>query len=190
MQYILKNELGLKPLKFQKVQKLTDGQKKVRLKRAKKIFRLLESGQLPNFIFSDEKPFQIEQFVSKHNERVYSPKKSAENLHLRLATRTRATPIVMVWAAVTADDRSPHEFIDRGVKINAKYYQENVLKTVLKPWADKHFGCRPWTFEQDSAPLHSPRINQEWIKKEVLRFYSTTQWPPKSPDLNPLDFCA
>lgn len=190
MQHILKNELGLKPLKFQKVQELTDAQKKVRLERAKELLRLHESGQLPNLVFSDEKPFQIEQFVNKQNDRVYLPKRSAENLHLRLATRTQAPPMVMVWAAVTADGRSPLVFIDRGVKINAEYYRENVLKAVLKPWADKHFGRRPWTFQQDSAPSHSARVNQEWLKKEVPRFISTAQWPPKSPDLNPLDFCA
>lgn len=160
------------------------------MERAKELLRLHESGQLPNLVFSDEKPFQIEQFVNKQNDRVYLPKRSAENLHLRLATRTQAPPMVMVWAAVTADGRSPLVFIDRGVKINAEYYRENVLKTVLKPWADKHFGRRPWTFQQDSAPAHSARVNQEWLKKEVPRFISTAQWPPKSPDLNPLDFCA
>ena len=164
--------------------------KKVRLERAKELLRLHESGQLPNLVFSDEKPFQIEQFVNKQNDRVYLPKRSAEKLQLRLATRTQAPPMVMVWAAVTADGRSPLVFTDRGAKINAEYYRENVLKTVLKPWVDKHFGRRPWTFQQDSAPPHSARVNQEWLKKEVPRFISTAQWPPKSPDLNPLDFCA
>ena len=38
-----------------------------------------ESGQLPNFDFSDEKPFQIEQFVDKQNDRVYLPKRLAAN---------------------------------------------------------------------------------------------------------------
>ena len=48
MQHILKNMLGLKPLKFQKVQEFTDAQNKVRLERANELFRLHESGQLPN----------------------------------------------------------------------------------------------------------------------------------------------
>ena len=53
MQHILKNELGLKPLKFQKVQELTDGQKKVRLERAKELLRLHKNGQLPKLVFCD-----------------------------------------------------------------------------------------------------------------------------------------
>lgn len=187
---ILKNELGLKPLKFQKVQDLTDAQKKVRLEKAKELLRLAESGELPNLVFSDEKPFVIQQFVNKQNDRVYLPERSAENLQLRLATRTQKPAMVMVWAAITADGRSPLVFIDRGVKINAQIYRENILEGVLKPWARKHFGRRPWTFQQDSAPSHSARATQEWLRNEVPRFISTAQWPPKSPDANPLDYCA
>uniref|UniRef100_A0A182S0A9 DDE-1 domain-containing protein n=1 Tax=Anopheles funestus TaxID=62324 RepID=A0A182S0A9_ANOFN len=78
--------------------------KKVRLTRAKELLRLAKRGELPNLVFSDEKPFVIQQFVNK----------SAENLHLRLATRTQKPVVVMVWAAITADGRSPLVFIDSG----------------------------------------------------------------------------
>ena len=53
-------------------------------------------------------------------------------MHLRLATRTQAPAMVMVSAAITADGRSPLVFIDRGVKINAEYYRENMLVGALK----------------------------------------------------------
>ena len=69
--------------------------------------------------------------------------------------------------------RSPLIFIDHGVKINVEYYRENVLKTTLKPWADKHFGRRAPTFQQDSVLSHLIRVNQERLKKEVPRFSST-----------------
>ena len=88
-----------------------------------------ESVQLPNLVFSDVKPFQIEQCVNTQNDQVYLPKKSAENVYLGLAIRTLAQPMVMVWAAVSADGRFPLVFI----KVNAEYYRENVLKAVLKP---------------------------------------------------------
>ena len=116
----MKNELGVNPLKIQKVQDLTEAPKKVRLVRAKELLRLAESGELPNLVFSDEKPFGIQQFVNKQNDSVYLPKRLAENLHLRLATRNQAPAMVMVWAGITADGRSLPVFIDRGVKINAK----------------------------------------------------------------------
>ena len=87
VQRILQNELKLKPLKFQKAHDLTPQQKKVRVERAKKLLRRAESGELPNLVFSDEAPFTIEQFVNKQNDRIYLPKRSFENLHLRTATR-------------------------------------------------------------------------------------------------------
>ena len=60
---------------MQKVQDLTEAQIKVRLVRAKELLRLAENGELPNLVFADEKPFIIQQFVNKQNDRVCLPEK-------------------------------------------------------------------------------------------------------------------
>ena len=60
----------------------------------------------------------------------------------------------------------------------------------MKPRAHKYFGHRPWTFQQDTAPSQSARAIQQWLKNEVSRCISIAQWPPKSADGNPLDYCA
>ena len=67
----------------------------------------------------------------------------------------------MVWAAITADGRSPLVLIDRDIRINAEYYRENILEA----WTCKHFGRRPWTFQQDSA-----RATQEWLQNDYKNF--------------------
>lgn len=185
---ILQNELKVKSYKFQKVHEITDEQKKVRVQKAKELIRLHASGQLPNIVFSDESIFKIEQSFNSQNDRVYLKGKSNENLQLRTVTRKQAPPYVMVWAAVTADGRSPLVFLDRGVKVNATVYREQVLEGALKPWADKHFGRKRWTFQQDSAPSHKARVNQDWLKNNVPGFISSTQWMANSPDANPMDF--
>ena len=46
-----------------------------------------------------------------------------------------------------------------GVKVNAQYYRESILEAALKSWADKHFGCKPWTFQQDAPPSYKARVN-------------------------------
>lgn len=188
MQRLLKNELKVKPYKFQKGHNLTPQQKKVRLERAKELLHLHECGEFPNIVFSDEKNFPIEQFINSQNDRVYLTERTYENLSLRMATRSNFPSQVMVWAAVTADGRSPVVFIEPGVKVNATYYRENILEGALEPWARKHFGRKEWTFQQDSAPSHKARINQEWLKNHVPRFISSTQWLSNSPDANPMDF--
>ena len=119
---------GIEVSKSARAQRWT---KKVRLERTKESLRLNESGQLPNLVFSHEKPFQIEQFVNKQNDPVYLPKRSAENLHLRLPIRTQAPPI--------ADGRPPLLFFDRGVKINAKYYGEKCFKDSIEALSRQTF---------------------------------------------------
>lgn len=187
---ILKKKLGVNPYKIQKAHNLTPKQKLQRLQRAKELKRLHVSGQLPNIVFSDEKNYPIEQYVNKQNDRVWLAERSYDNLEQRLVTRTQAPPHVMVWAAVTADGRSPLIFLESGVKVNATVYRESVLEGALKPWAHKHFGIRPYTFQQDSAPSHKARVNQDWLKNNVPHFISAEQWLSNSPDANPLDFCV
>ena len=58
---ILKIELGVNPLKFQKVQELTPQQKENRLKRAKGLLRLAKSDELPNLVFSHVRTFVVEK---------------------------------------------------------------------------------------------------------------------------------
>ncbi|XP_053968116.1 uncharacterized protein LOC128869564 [Anastrepha ludens] len=132
--------------------------------------------------------FPIEQFINTQNDRVYLNERSYENWSLRMATGSNFPSQVMIWAAVTADGRSPIVFIEPGVKVSATYYRENVLEAALEPWTRKHSGRRPWTFPQDSAPSHKARVNQEWLKNHVPHFISSTQWLSKSPDANPMDY--
>ena len=73
--------------------------------------------------------------------------------------------MVMVWAAITADGRSPLVFIDRGVKINAKYDRKNILEALA------NFGHSIRTKHHS----HSVRSSHEWLKNEVPRLISTAQ---------------
>ncbi|XP_039964236.1 uncharacterized protein LOC120777158 [Bactrocera tryoni] len=126
MQRLLKNELKVKPNKFQKGHNLTPQQKKVRLERAKELLHLHERGEFPNIVFSDEKNFPIEQFINSQNDRVYLTERTYENLSLRMATRSNFPSQVMVWAAVTADGRSP--VFSSSLVVKATYYRENILE--------------------------------------------------------------
>lgn len=185
---ILKKELQLKPYKIQKVQHLTSTQKIVRLQRARALKALHERGELENIVFSDEKIFTVQQYVNKQNDRVWLQGKSNDNLDDRIAVRKQAPASVMVWAAVTSNGRSPLVFIEKGVKVNQQVYQQKVLNDALIPWTRKQFGTNSWTFQQDSAPSHKARMTQIFLENHVPRFISSQQWPPYSPDLNPMDF--
>ena len=45
-------------------------------------------------------------------------------------------------------------------------------------------------FQQDGAPAHTSRRAQDWLRSNVSDFLAKEEWPPSSPDLNPMDFCV
>ncbi|EFO83229.1 hypothetical protein CRE_03542 [Caenorhabditis remanei] len=63
-----------------------------------------------------------------------------------------------------------------------------ILEKTLLPWAQKHFNGRRWVFQQDGAPAHTAKLSQQWCETHLPAFIPKDEWPPSSPDLNPLDY--
>jgi len=40
--------------------------------------------------------------------------------------------------------------------------------------------------QQDGAPAHTANLAQEWIATNCNLFIGKDEWPPNSPDVNPL----
>jgi inhibitor of nuclear factor kappa-B kinase subunit alpha len=104
-------------------------------------------------------------------------------------SRTQASVSVMVWAGITRNGKTPLIFVEKGVKINQVVYKEMIEEKML-PWARKHFGKDCWTFQQDSAPAHKAKKVQEFLASECPDFISAQEWPPSSPDLNPMNYAV
>ena len=43
-------------------------------------------------------------------------------------------------------------------------------------------------FQQDGAPAHTARQAQQFLQNACPEFIAKDEWPPNSPDLNPLDY--
>ncbi|GBM13762.1 hypothetical protein AVEN_90024-1 [Araneus ventricosus] len=67
-------------------------------------------------------------------------------------------------------------------------YRRDILEAVVLLWAKKHFGNVNWAFQQDFAPAHKARKTQEWCKADFPDMISSAEWPPYSPDSNPMDY--
>ena len=126
---IVKNELGLKPYKLQKVQLLTEKMKEIRVQRSQ---LLLKRAAGQDVLFTDEKIFTIEAVHNHQNDRIW-----AENPPLSdaIVTHSQHASSVMVWAGICASGKTPLIFVDPGVKINKEYYLTEILQGVLQPWA-------------------------------------------------------
>ena len=94
----------------------------------------------------------------------------------------------MVWGGICASGKTPLVFVDQGVKINQEVYRRNILETVVLPWAKQHFGDVNWTFQQDSAHAHEAKTTQYWCRTHFPDFIASSEWPPYSPDLNPMNY--
>ena len=74
------------------------------------------------------------------------------------------------------------------IKVNGKYYS-NHLKRELLPACSEQYEGENYYFIQDGAPSHTANITQEYLKENFgRRFIRKDQWPPNSPDCNPLDY--
>ena len=94
---------------------------------------------------------------------------------------------VMVWGRICATGKTPLIFVDESVKINAEVYRREILESVVLPWSLQHFDG-DWLFQQDSAPAHRARTTVQWISDHFPGFITPREWPPYSPDLNPMDY--
>ena len=105
-----------------------------------------------------------------------------------VVTRSNFASSVMVWAGICATGKTPLVFIEKGVKVTAKVYQDQILKDVLAPWARNHFGNQDWTLQQDWAPSHSAKTTIALCKELFPNIWEKDIWPSYSPDLNPMDY--
>jgi len=92
----------------------------------------------------------------------------------------------MVSAGICFDGKERLPFIPDKTKVNAKLYVETLLPELVQE-------CRSvlpsrFIFQQDGAPEHMAKLAQDWIATNCSEFIGKDEWPPNSPDLNPLDY--
>ena len=82
-------------------------------------------------------------------------------------------------------------FVDDKAKINADYYVNSLLPKLVEDC--ETLMPNGFTFQQDGAPAHTSRRAQGWLEQQTPEqqtpdFVNKDEWPPNSPDLNPLDY--
>jgi transposase len=178
-------QLGYRPYKLRKGQLLREQMKKNRLRKARKLKRIVAAGRYRSVLFTDEKVFTVERHHNHHNDRQLLRRGSSK---LPTIMRSHYPASVMVWAGITSDGKTPLVFVDKGVKINARFYQEEILRGALHPWAQEHFAGRQWILQQDWAPAHGAKTRLALCERLFPEFWGKDIWPANSPDLNPMDY--
>ena len=185
---IVHEKLNIKSYKIYRTAGLTSANMAKRVARCKELLKRAARNRHRNFVFSDEKIFTVEAVVNRQNDRILAKHREAANSVGGIVSRASKPANVMVFACITSDGKSPLVFVDSGVKINQHNYLNDVLIKVVEPWLKSHFGTDPYVFQQNGAPSHTARTVQEWCENNLCDFTRSDEWPPNSPDLNPMDY--
>ena len=100
---------------------------------------------------------------------------------------------MFLGAVASTGEKSPPIWFPEGFHLGADGYID-ALRQTLVPWmrrvAAAHRGSTPakFIFQQDSAPAHRARRTLAFLQEENVSFWTPQQWPPNSPDLNPMDY--
>jgi hypothetical protein len=103
-----------------------------------------------------------------------------------LVQRAKFSAHVMVSAGVSFAGKGRLHFVPDKTKIDANYYVNNLLPSLVDDCENLMPG--DFIFQQDGAPAHTARLTQDWLAVNCPDFMTKDEWPPNSPDLNPLDY--
>ena len=186
---VAKKDLGLRCLKRTPAQVLNESTRQKRLERSKALLRRITVPRSKRVFFTDEKAFYLNPPVSTQNNRLWVASRKADVPAERLLMqRAKFSQHVMVSAGVCYAGKGRLHFIPDKAKINAEFYTSDLLPLLLE---DCHNLLQQnFVFQQDGAPAHTAQQTQEWLTNNTLDFINKEEWPPNSPDLNPLDYCV
>ena len=190
----LRESLGVRSLKRQKIPKLSEKNVKDRYKFAK-MAKKMTPQQWQNVIFSDESPYPLFWSPNKQVDRVwaYSPEDVEPSLTVK------KSPGIQVWGAMSATGLSELYVMPQDFRLNAESYQNDILEGQLKPLLERKSQTGSITsrklienrleviFQHDGAPAHFARSTEDWLDRNIPKHWGKGIWPGNSPDLNPIE---
>jgi len=172
------------------VQLLSNNDKKKRLDACRRLKERMTSDKVARTWFLDEKVFTVQTPTNTQNDRVYaavSVKRDIPPQRL-LKGRKHFSQSVMVSVAVSKLGKTSLVFVDSGAKVNSTYYCDHVLGGNGLLRDIRRLSANRFIFQQDGAPCHRSRQTVAFLSANVPEYIEPENWPPNSPDLNPVDF--
>jgi hypothetical protein len=182
---VLRKRIHLFPYKIQMVQHLLPDDRDNRKTFAMDILQRVDNDPsfLSRVLFSDEATFHVCGKVNRHNCRIWG----SENPHV-LREHLRDSPKVNVWCGLFHDCViGPFFFAEQS--ITGSIYLD-MLENFAMPQLEE-LG-NEIMFQQDGAPPHWSLIVRHFLTETMPGRWigrgGPIPWPPRSPDITPLDF--
>lgn len=94
----------------------------------------------------------------------------------------------MAWAGISSNGKTKLRWVEKGAKVNSKYYIDKVLKPFLRNDVMALYPDGNFIFHQYSAPAHKAASTIEFLVQNKVNFIREEDWIPCSPDAAPMDF--
>jgi transposase len=161
-----------------------------RLERANHLLKRFPKWRTKKLCFQDEKDFTLQVPTNRQNNRIYisGTKKQVDKRRLFRPANKQSLK-VMVSCVISYNGVSKPFFMDpQRTKVTGEYYTRHLVRDLL-PECHRLYPNNDFIYMQDGATSHTSNLCQNKLK-ELLgrRFINKVEWPPKSPDLNPLDY--
>lgn len=171
-------QAGLKSYSVTKKPQLSKQQRDGRVKWAKK-YADKDEEFFENWIFSDESSYVIGSSSGRRVRRLAEERLLPECIGGSKKWGTK----LFFWGAISVHGVSDLVFIEG--RMDSEGYIE-VLKEGLLPLYRRHsLQKKDMTFQEDGDPKHQSVKTKNWKEKTGIKFLK--DWPPNSPDLNPIE---
>ena len=156
---------------------LTKKTKQTRLAFAKKYEHWTEQ-EWRRVMWSDESTFQC---GAKKRGKLRRPQGANKYDSRYVETTVKHPDSVMIWGCFSGEMGCGGFYeLPKNVTMNSDLYIK-VLEGHLVEYLDSH-KCE--YFQQDNAPCHKARKTMKWLDEHHIK---VLDWPPNSPDLNPIE---
>lgn len=179
----LLRHLGMYPYHMTLTHGITDDDKPKRMEFAQWIIE--NESVLPNVLWSDEAYFSMDGTVNRHNCVIWAYQNPKVNLTTKLHSEK-----VCVWMAFTAEYQLRPYFFESTVN---QHNYTNMLREHVIPQLQNKEKMTTAIFQHDGAPPHYSLNARQFLASQfpeervIGRGYGHP-WPPRSPDLSPLDY--
>lgn len=181
-------ELGLKSFKRIRVSRRDTNVRQKRRTRCRNLNDRYSKKDVKRIMFSDEKDFTYEIARNRQNDRVYGVRKKDIPEARLYHESSRFSKKIMVSAGVSWEGKTDIHFIDtRTTKVNSECYMK-LLEDGLLPDCRRLYPENNYIFQQDGAASHTSKVTQAYLEQSTPEFIKKDDWPPQSPDCNPMDY--
>ena len=156
---------------------LTKRHKRLRLQFAKKYVKM-DANFWRHVLFTDETKIA----TCNDSQRLRIRRKIGEQFNI-ITPCVKYPMSVMLWGSFAANGVGQIRFLEKGETCNSAWYLK-VLDKQVKSSAKFLFQESEFYLQDDGAPCHRSKIVKEFITKQQ---WKTLDWPPQSPDLNPIE---